>query len=246
MPLGKDEPHYWKPIPNVMDWLTHRVIKPNDFVIDVGCGHRPFPRANVGVDRLNRQSLEKLWDEYGFDKKIETVRCDTAREMLPFKDKEVDFVFCRHMLEDMYDPFLVLGEMQRVGKAGYIETPSPVAELTRGVDGYGNGDLWRGYYHHRYFVWVHDETLKFISKFPLIEHFPYNEKSIEDILRSGPAYWNTYYLWKDEVKVLHMEDPFDYQFASDYQELLWRAAQESVNSTKTFSEMVNGQAKQAA
>jgi hypothetical protein len=40
-----------------------------------------------------------------------------------------------HMLEDMYNPFPICAEMSRVAKAGYVETPSPVAELCRGVDG---------------------------------------------------------------------------------------------------------------
>ncbi len=136
--------------------------------------------------------------------------------------------------------------MQRVGNAGYIETPSPIAELTRGVDGYANGELWRGYYHHRFFVWENDGMLNFVSKFPLIEHFPYNDKSLEEALCGSPAWWNTYHLWKDEICVKHFEEPFDYQFASDYQELLWRAAQESAVSTEAFVKMVNEQVKQAA
>ncbi len=246
MPLGIKDPHYWTPVHNVMEWLTHCVIKPTDFVIDVGCGHRPFARANVGVDRFDRDWLEKIWDRLEVKDRPDTVRCDFAVQPLPFADKSVDFVYCRHTLEDMYDPFLVLSEMERVGKAGYIETPSPVAELTRGADGYANSELWRGYYHHRFFIWVKDETLNFVSKYPLIEHFPYNEKALEDVLLSGPAYWNTYYLWKDEIKAHHMEDPFDYQFANDYQGLLWHAVEASIASTEAFSKMVNEQAKQAA
>jgi ubiquinone/menaquinone biosynthesis C-methylase UbiE len=50
---------------------------------------------------------------------------------LPYEDKEFDFVYCRHVLEDLIYPFRVIKEMQRVAKAGYIETPSPMAELKK-------------------------------------------------------------------------------------------------------------------
>jgi hypothetical protein len=246
MPLGKQEFHHWMPVPAVMDWLTNSVIKPKDLVIDVGCGHVPFPRANIGVDRFSRDDLKALWKTYKTKATPETVQCDFGRHPLPFKDKEVDFVYCRHTLEDLFDPFLLISEMQRVGKAGYIETPSPLAELTRGIDGFLNSELWRGYYHHRFFVWVKDGTLTFISKFPLIEHFTYNEGALEEALRRGDSLWNTYYLWTDEIKVRHMEDPFDYKFYEDYQLLLWHAVLESTKSTEDFCQMVNKQVNQAA
>jgi hypothetical protein len=146
----------------------------------------------------------------------------------------------------MYDPYLVLNEMQRVGKAGYIETPSPIAELARGIDGYSNGDLWRGYYHHRFFVWVKDGALNFISKFPIIEHFPYPEEELENALRKGPELWNTYYLWGDKIQANRLEELWDYRIASDYQSLLWDAVQESAKSTGAFVKMVNEQVKLAA
>jgi hypothetical protein len=245
MPIGNEETHQWKPIPSVMDWLMNCVIKPSDFVVDVGCGNCSFPRANVGVDRLDRPTLEHVWKEGGATPIAKTLQCDFERYPLPFKDKEVDFVFCRHVLEDLHYPFWLLSEMERVGKAGYIETPSPIAELTRGVDGYADGVFWRGYYHHHYFIWVHDGVLTFISKFPVIEHFSYNEEALEDGLRKGPELWNTYYLWNDEIKVFHFEEPFDYTI-DKYQELLWNAAKESDKSTQTFVGMVNGHVVQAA
>jgi len=43
--------------------------------------------------------------------------------------KEVDFVSCSHVLEDLRDPIRVCEEIVRVGKRGYIEVPSKTAEL---------------------------------------------------------------------------------------------------------------------
>lgn len=56
------------------------------------------------------------------------VQTDIIREKLPFKNKEFDIVLCTHTLEDLNNPFLVMDEMSRVAKRGYIATPS------RGVD----------------------------------------------------------------------------------------------------------------
>jgi hypothetical protein len=63
-------------------------------------------------------------------------------------------------MEDMGNPFLLIKEMERVAKAGYIETPSPIAEMGRGVD--GSSPPFRGYHHHRFVVWVHEGELRFV------------------------------------------------------------------------------------
>ena len=47
----------------------------------------------------------------------------------PFPDKTFDFVVCSHLLEDVRDPITVCRELCRVGKAGYIETPSRIREI---------------------------------------------------------------------------------------------------------------------
>jgi len=247
MPLKRNDPHYWYPLAPVQGWLAVRVIKPDDLVVDVGCGHQPFPRADVGIDRLHRQALEKIWDEIGVKVRPPTfLRHDFVRDRLPYQDKEVDFVFCRHTLEDLYDPFALMAELQRVGKAGYIETPSPIAELGRGVDGYGNSEVYRGYYHHRWVVWEHDGVLNFVSKFPMIEHIGYREDILDEALRKCPEIWNTYYVWKDQIKWKYWENERDYEFADGYSSLLWKAAQQSSQSTDQFVRVVNEQMKEAA
>jgi SAM-dependent methyltransferase len=47
---------------------------------------------------------------------------------MPFKDKAFDFVIAFHVLEHIPDPAALLLELQRVSKAGYIETPSVLVE----------------------------------------------------------------------------------------------------------------------
>jgi SAM-dependent methyltransferase len=47
---------------------------------------------------------------------------------MPFRDKAFDFVITFHVLEHVPDPAAFLQELQRVGKAGYIETPNAIFE----------------------------------------------------------------------------------------------------------------------
>jgi hypothetical protein len=243
--LTKEDPHYWHPILQVMHWLADCVIEPKAFVVDVGCGRFPFERANVGVDRLNHKALEKMWGEIGITRNLKVTQHDFARQTLPFKDKEVDFVFCRHTLEDMYDPFSLLAEMNRVGKAGYIETPSPIAEFVRGVD--GAPAEWRGYHHHRWVVWTHGDTLNFVTKYPFVERLGSNvEPEMETLLKSNPLWWNTYYLWNNEIKWKHWENPIDFEFGTEYPKLLGDAAVQSVKSGRAFGERVDRHGREEA
>ncbi len=86
MPIGNKEIHHWKPIPVLMDWLTQCVIKPTDFVIDVGCGNHSFPRADIGLDRFDRPTLEFFWERAKSQPIAKTLQCDFNRYPLPFKD----------------------------------------------------------------------------------------------------------------------------------------------------------------
>ena len=47
---------------------------------------------------------------------------------MPFKDKAFDFVIASHILEHISEPEVFLKELQRIGKAGYIETPNAIFE----------------------------------------------------------------------------------------------------------------------
>jgi hypothetical protein len=107
-------------------------------------------------------------------------------------------------MEDLMWPFTAMRELSRVAKAGYIETPSPLAEATRGID--GNPQNWRGYFNHFWFVWNKGGVLKFLNKVPMVEHLSFGDEAvIEDALRDSPHQWNNYYLWQDEIKWEYVE-----------------------------------------
>jgi len=50
-------------------------------------------------------------------------------EDLPFADGLFDYIIASHVLEHVDKPEKFLGELARVGKRGYIETPSEISEL---------------------------------------------------------------------------------------------------------------------
>lgn len=133
-------------------------------VLDVGGGARPFPRADYVLDLLPYASRGQLgWngergdERFGPDSWIQRDIC--AREPWPFADHQFDFAVCAHTLEDVRDPIWVTAELQRVARAGYIEVPALVEELTYGIQG-----PWVGWGHHRWLVEVGEGTIEFLFK----------------------------------------------------------------------------------
>jgi SAM-dependent methyltransferase len=107
-------------------------VKGRSLVLDVGSGDNPHVRADVLCDAHLESGVERRGK---FDLIVDGrpfIFADSVN--LPFKDKAFDFVICRHLLEHMYDPLLLLAELERIGKAGYIETPSSLLEKLHGWD----------------------------------------------------------------------------------------------------------------
>jgi hypothetical protein len=223
--LTKDDPHYWRPPTDVLAYLE-TCCPTGARVLEIGPGTVPFRRADVYVDFVDVDTVpaEKL------------IKCDVARERLPFADKSFDFVVCRHMLEDMFNPFPVCEEMSRVAKAGYVETPSPLAEMCRGVD--GSSPRYRGYHHHRFIVWAVGNELTFVSKYPIIEYFTCEEHKLKEALTAGARYWNTYYLWSGAMTVRHLQSPLDFSIVDDYPKMLNTAFNQSIAATDAFCRLV--------
>lgn len=216
--LTVSDPHHWAPVPQVVDYVAS-LIPEGARVLEIGPGHAPFRRATHFADFL----------QYG---DLPTSICDLSNDPLPFADKSFDFIYCRHVLEDMFNPFPLIREMSRVGKAGYIETPSPIAELCCGVD--GGAPAYRGYHHHRFIVWVDGDQLRFVSKYPIIEYFGFDDECLADLLRCGPENWNTNYLWRDAINWRHVQNALDFDLPHDYQRVLSSAYQRAVVAKSEF------------
>lgn len=216
--LLASDPHHWAPVGQVVDYVAS-LIPEGARVLEIGPGHAPFRRATHFVDYVQRGNLP-------------ITICDVANDPLPFPDKSFDFIYCRHVLEDMFNPFPLVREMSRIGKAGYIETPSPIAELCCGVD--GGAPPYRGYHHHRFIVWVQDgQQLRFVSKYPMVEYLPQQEEWLVAQL-SVMSKWNTYYLWDGSICWKHLQNDLDFNMIHDYGPVLQRALYHSMESTNEF------------
>jgi hypothetical protein len=197
---------YWAPNPAMLNKIAKQIAE-GVRVLEIGPGTVPFSRATHFVD----------WRAGA-----NTVVCDLSRDRLPFADKEFGFVYCRHVVEDLYNPFLACDEMSRVAKAGYIEAPSPLAEICRGID--GSSPPWRGYHHHRYFVWAENEALYFTAKYPIVEHLSFgDEKVITSALKENQFLWNSYYFWKDRINWRLLQHDVDYTIGSTYRDTILKA-----------------------
>lgn len=88
-------------------------------VLDIGSGGDPFPAATVLVERYLQPVFRT---ETLVTNHKPLVVADIHH--LPFSAKSFDFVYSAHVLEVVDDPILASSEIMRVGKRGYIETPS--------------------------------------------------------------------------------------------------------------------------
>jgi hypothetical protein len=139
------------------------LLADRDTVLDIGGWAAPFARADWVVDLLPYESrgLYGVADPAAerFDASTWVVRDLCDRDPLPFADDSFDFVVCSHTLEDIRDPVWVCSEIQRVGRAGYIEVPSRLEEQTFGVHG-----QWVGWSHHHWLVDVGAGGIEFVFK----------------------------------------------------------------------------------
>ena len=211
---------HWAPIPELVEYLAASITN-GARVLEIGPGRTPFKRATSFVDRIIDGANTSI--------------VDVNRQPLPFQDKSFDFIYCRHVVEDLWNPFLLLQEIQRVGKAGYIETPSPVAELNHDVD--GGAPKHCGYIHHRWIVWDSGGTLSLVEKSSVVEHLYFDN---DEELESDPFLWNTYLLWREDFPVYHYEHDFDFQLHVNYKALL----QHAIGCAKTKAARVRAMIEQ--
>ena len=100
-------------------------IKEGEKVLDIGSGPYPFPFATHLADLYDGETSHRAEPIVKDDRPFEVC----SIEMLPYKDKEFDFVYCSHVLEHVSDPAKACEEIMRVGKRGYIETPTRTSDI---------------------------------------------------------------------------------------------------------------------
>lgn len=102
-------------------------VQVNDFVLEIGSGHNPSARSNVLCDKFLVDDTQR-GGQIVADRPI----VEADGQYLPFADNSFDYVICRHVLEHVEDPELMISELERVASRGYIETPSELGERLYG------------------------------------------------------------------------------------------------------------------
>ncbi len=109
--------------------VSARVDGEEPLCLDIACGAKPFPKANVLCD-LNvkpvpdRNMMGLITENKPF------VKCSCYS--LPFRDKAFDFVTSYYLIEHVNDPWSLFREVKRVSKHGFVQCPSWFNELLYG------------------------------------------------------------------------------------------------------------------
>lgn len=109
----------------IVGWSRTKVAVPGPGpILDLGSG--AFP--NRGADILCDGSLEDSRHRHGLAAVVDRPMVVARAEALPFRDGAIAFVVASHIAEHVEDPDAFCREVARVAQAGYIETPSPLAD----------------------------------------------------------------------------------------------------------------------
>jgi len=165
-------------------------------VLDVGSGHNPHPRANVVTDKFIDDNYHRAGD-------IKVLRkqrfVEADGESLPFKDNEFDYVICCHVAEHVDEPPKFLNELSRVGKGGYLETPSFIGEflIPRGAH------KWVLLEIQNKLVIVDKERLGMKNSHDFgdlfLDYLPRNSMGFKILQRTQHQLFTVNYEWRDKI-----------------------------------------------
>lgn len=128
-------------------------IKKNELVLDIGSGADAFPLATHLADLYLEETSHRPGGGAVKKDARPFVICDI--QQTPFKDNAFDFVYCSHLLEHVDNPAEACEELMRIGKRGYIETPTRMSDILFNFTRLKN--------HHTWHIVLVDHTLVFIS-----------------------------------------------------------------------------------
>ena len=228
--------YFWSPNTSINKIIENYCLSKN-FIknLEIGPGYIPFKLATHFIG-----SNEKIANYTDVD-----IDC----ESFPFETDFFDFVYCRHVLEDIQNPDFALNEIIRVSKFGaYIETPSPLIEVTKNVDGTAFSEKYCGYIHHRYIVWssIEKNEIYFLPKYScildhLLENNDQTNKEICYLINNYPVYWNNYFLFTNIKKptIIMYKNGVNFNvkgvsMVEDYLSFVNKAVNETIENTNFF------------
>jgi hypothetical protein len=182
-------------------------LSDDDLVLDVGGWAKPLARADWVIDLMPYETRglygeppDPAAERFGPETWVRRDVCD--RRPWPFADDQFDFVVCSHTLEDVRDPVWVCSEVQRVGRAGYIEVPSRLEEQSYGIQG-----PWVGWGHHHWLIDVDEAGIEFVFKHHVLhgresDHFPAGfAKSLGPEEKVQALWWERRFGFRERVLV---------------------------------------------
>lgn len=228
---------YWGANELVIE-IIEKLCRTNNYkkVLEIGPGTSPFKLAT---------------DFIGCNETIKNyINIDIDKDKFLYDNNHFDFIFCRHVLEDIQNPDYTLSEIFRVSKKiGYIETPSPLIEITKGVDANNMTNTYCGYIHHRYIVWsnIQKNEIYFIPKYScILDHILCTTDEVKEhlynLINNYPVYWNNYFLYDSKNKPtvvmykngVNFNCTHDSNMVEDYIKIVSRAINESIENTNYF------------
>jgi len=174
-------------------------IKAGDKVLDIGSGSDPFPLATYLADfyeeKTSHRTGKLVKDERPF------VKCSV--ENMSFKNKDFDFVYCSHILEHVQNPAKACDELMRIGKRGYIETPTKTSDILFNIE--------RGEEHHHWYITAVGKSLIFaeLSDQEKRKTTEYFSEQTESIFKN-PIQDFTYNNWDLLYNMFLWEGSFNY------------------------------------
>jgi len=189
-------------------WALRRLHCPvlkDALVLEVGSGGSPYARANVLLDAYE-VTRERHWTPLVADRP--TVLGFV--ENLPFRDGAFDFVIASHVLEHSPDPVRFIAELQRVARAGYIETPDAFMERVN------------PYHDHRLEITVRNNRLIIRKRTDwcvdpeLVEMYEQRAKSwmAGKAIPNHPFDFHVRYYWSDQI---------DHEILNSHVDAAWEA-----------------------
>lgn len=188
-------------------------INTSDKVLDVGSGNIPFHLATHLADiTVENDNFGRAGVPFKHIEGLPVYECNL--EKLPFENNEFDFVYCSHVLEHVIDPDKACSELMRVGKRGFIESP------TRGKD------IWLNtakISNHRWAIEKNNNKLIFNEYSP--EEIEGLQNDILMNMHVAPqtarekAFSALVYLKADKINTMFLwEDYFEYEIHRRYKE----------------------------
>lgn len=169
-------------------------LKKNDFVIDIGCGDKPFYRADVFLDNLALADNQRNTHSSTITNLGLFVNGDITKRTI-FPRHFFDFSFCAHLLEHVDDPAAAMREIMRISKSGYLEVPN------------GSNEALSPFISHLWSVYLANDTLVFVRK-SKTDHQVWadNYASFNKNINFLPKPFIRYY-WKKEIKYRIIDCP---------------------------------------